>query len=86
MKLEEICIQLCQGGVSAWCTDKPCIVDSAPDHVVVVAFQKETIIPVVVPESHAGIMGAPQWHYSSFEFDECRRGAQSVKQGKSDHY
>ena len=35
MKLEEVCIQLCQGGVSAWCTDMSCIVDSVPDHVVV---------------------------------------------------
>ena len=42
-------------------------------------------LPVFVPEPHAGIMGVPQWHYSSFEFDEHRRGAQRVKQGKSDH-
>ena len=51
MKLEEIFIQLCQGAVSAWCTEKPCIVDSVPDHVVVVAFQKlVACIPVVVQE------------------------------------
>ena len=49
MKLEMVCIQLCQGAVSAWCTDKPCIVDSVPDHMVVVAFQKlAAFIPVVV--------------------------------------
>ena len=51
MKLEMVCIQLCQGAVSAWCTDKPCIVDSVPDHMVVVAFQKlAAFIPVVVQE------------------------------------
>ena len=51
MKLEMVCFQLCQGGVSAWCTDKPCMVDSVPDHVVVMAFQKHVaFIPVVVPE------------------------------------
>ena len=51
MKLEEVCIQLCQGAVSAWCTEKPCIVDSVPDHMVVVAFQKlAAFIPVVVQE------------------------------------
>ena len=51
MKLEMFCIQLCQGAVSAWCTEKPCIVDSAPDHMVVVAFQKlAAFIPVVVQE------------------------------------
>ena len=51
MKLEMVCIQLCQGAVSAWCTDKPCIVDSVPDHMVVVAFQEHvTFLPVVVPE------------------------------------
>ena len=51
MKLEEVCIQLCQGGVSVGCTDKPCIVDSVPDHMVVVAFQKlAAFIPVVVQE------------------------------------
>ena len=49
MKLEMICIQLCQGAVSVGCTDKPCIVDSVPDHMVVVAFQKlAAFIPVVV--------------------------------------
>ena len=49
MKLEMVCIQLCQGAVSAWCTDKPYIVDSVPDHMVVVAFQKlAAFIPVVV--------------------------------------
>ena len=49
MKLEEVCIQLCQGAVSAWCAEKPCIVDSVPDHMVVVAFQKlAAFIPVVV--------------------------------------
>ena len=52
MKLEEVCIQLCQGAVSAWCTNKPCIVDSVPDHMVVVVFQKlAACIPVVVQES-----------------------------------
>ena len=51
MKLEEVCIQLCQGAVSAWCTDKPYIVDSVPDHMIVVAFQKlAAFIPVVVQE------------------------------------
>ena len=51
MKLEEVCIQLCQGAVSAWCTDKPCIVDSVPDHMVVVVFQElVAFIPVVVQE------------------------------------
>ena len=51
MKLEMVCIQLCQGAVSAWCTDKPYIVDSVPDHMVVVAFQKlAAFIPVVVQE------------------------------------
>ena len=51
MKLEVVCIQLCQGAVSAWCTDKPCIVDSVPDHMVVVVFQKlAACIPVVVQE------------------------------------
>ena len=49
MKLEMVCIQLCQGAVSAWCTDKPYIVGSVPDHMVVVAFQKlAAFIPVVV--------------------------------------
>ena len=55
MKLEMICIQLCQGAVSVGCTDKPCIVDSVPDHMVVVAFQKlAAFIPVVVqkPNHH----------------------------------
>ena len=51
MKLEDDCIQLCQGGVSTWYTDKPCMVDSVPDHVVVMTFQKHvTLVPVVVPE------------------------------------
>ena len=51
MKLEMVCIQLCQGAVSAWCAEKPCIVDSVPDHMVVVAFQEHvTFLPVVVPE------------------------------------
>ena len=51
MKLEEVCIQLCQGGVSVGCTDKPCIVDSVPDHMVVVVFQKlVACIPVVVQD------------------------------------
>ena len=44
MKLEMVCIQLCQGAVSAWCTDKPCIVDSVPDHMVVVAYQEHVNI------------------------------------------
>ena len=49
MKLEMVCFQLCQGGVSAWCTEKPYIVDSVPDHMIVVAFQKlAAFIPVVV--------------------------------------
>ena len=49
MKLEMVCIQLCQGAVSVGCTDKPYIVDSVPDHMVVVAFQKlAAFIPVVV--------------------------------------
>ena len=53
MKLEMVCIQLCQGAVSAWCTDKPCKVGSVPDHMVVVAFQKlAAFIPVVVQEPH----------------------------------
>ena len=57
MKLELICIQLCQGAVSVGCTDKPCIVDSVPDHMVVVAFQKlAAFIPVVVQEP--GAIGA----------------------------
>ena len=52
MKLEEVCIQLCQGAVSAWCAEKPCIVDSVPDHMVVVAFQKlAAFIPVVVQKT-----------------------------------
>ena len=52
MKLEMICIQLCQGAVSVGCTDKPCIVDSVPDHMVVVAFQKlAAFIPVVVQKT-----------------------------------
>ena len=51
MKLEMVCIQLCQGAVSVGCTDKPCIVDSVPDHMVVVAFQElAAFIPVVVQE------------------------------------
>ena len=51
MKLEMVCIQLCQGAVSVGCTDKPYIVDSVPDHMVVVAFQKlAAFIPVVVQE------------------------------------
>ena len=55
MKLEMVCIQLCQGAVSAWCTDKPYIVDSVPDHMVVVAFQKlAAFIPVVVQEPPKG--------------------------------
>ena len=55
MKLEMVCIQLCQGAVSAWCTDKPYIVDSVPDHMVVVAFQKlAAFIPVVVQEPGEG--------------------------------
>lgn len=29
-------IQLCQRGLSTWCTDMPCIVDCVPDHMVVV--------------------------------------------------
>ena len=54
MKVEMVCIQLCQGTVSAWCTDKPYIVDSVPDHMVVVAFQKlAAFIPVVVQEPMA---------------------------------
>ena len=56
MKLEEVCIQLCQGAVSAWCTDKPYIVDSVPDHVVVVAFQKlAAFVPVVVQKSSGNV-------------------------------
>ena len=112
MKLEMVCIQLCQGAVSAWCTDKPCIVDSVPDHMVVVAFQKlAAFLPVIVQEPsgeayerrvralqgegqgfpltfvcfHASIVGASQGHYSSFELGEHRRGAQSVKHGRSDY-
>ena len=57
MKLEMVCIQLCQGAVSAWCTDKPCKVGSVPDHMVVVAFQKlAAFIPVVVQEPHNCIL------------------------------
>ena len=57
MKLEMVCIQLCQGAVSTWCTDKPCIVDSVPDHTAVVAFQKlAAFIPVVVQEPYN-----PRW-------------------------
>ena len=56
MKLEMVCIQLCQGAVSAWCAEKPCIVDSVPDHVVVVAFQElAAFIPVVVQEPFPAI-------------------------------
>ena len=56
MKLEMVCIQLCQGAVSAWCTDKPCKVGSVPDHMVVVAFQKlAAFIPVVVQEPEDGV-------------------------------
>ena len=55
MKLEMVCIQLCQGAVSVGCTDKPYIVDSVPDHMVVVAFQKlAAFIPVVVQEPGLG--------------------------------
>ena len=54
MKLEMVCIQLCQGAVSVGCTDKPYIVDSVPDHMVVVAFQKlAAFIPVVVQKPHS---------------------------------
>ena len=57
MKLEEVCIQLCQGAVSAWCTDKPYIVDSVPDHMIVVAFQKlAAFIPVVVQEPQPSLL------------------------------
>ena len=60
MKLEMVCIQLCQGAVSAWCTDKPCIVDSVPDHMVVVAFQKlAAFIPVVVQEPNHMVFTPP---------------------------
>ena len=62
MKLEMICIQLCQGAVSVGCTDKPCIVDSVPDHMVVVAFQKlAAFIPVVVQEPSL-LMPSPERH------------------------
>ena len=58
MKLEMVCIQLCQGGISAWCTDKSCIVGSVLYHVVVVAFQKRAAyISVVVQDQHGLIMG-----------------------------
>ena len=57
MKLEMVCIQLCQGAVSVGCTDKPYIVDSVPDHMVVVAFQKlAAFIPVVVQEPYLTCM------------------------------
>ena len=57
MKLDMVCIQLCQGAVSAWCTDKPYIVDSVPDHMVVVAFQKlAAFIPVVVQKPSSLVM------------------------------
>ena len=60
MKLEMVCIQLCQGAVSVGCTDKPCIVDSVPDHMVVVAFQKlAAFIPVVVQEPS----GRVKWNW-----------------------
>ena len=63
MKLEEVCIQLCQGAVSAWCTDKPCIVDSVPDHMVVVAFQKiAAFIPVVVQKPHIPVANDQNSH------------------------
>ena len=66
MKLDMVCIQLCQGAVSAWCTDKPCIVDSVPDHMVVVAFQKlAAFIPVVVQEPHEGILFFIEWRKHS---------------------
>ena len=56
MKLEMVCIQLCQGAVSVGCTDKPYIVDSVPDHMVVVAFQKlAAFIPVVVQKPWANL-------------------------------
>ena len=59
MKLEMVCIQLCQGAVSVGCTDKPYIVDSVPDHMVVVAFQKlAACIPVVVQKPHSGVYSA----------------------------
>ena len=60
MKLEMVCIQLCQGAVSVGCTDKPYIVDSVPDHMVVVAFQKlAAFIPVVVQEPYECPVPAP---------------------------
>ena len=62
MKLEMVCIQLCQGAVSVGCTDKPYIVDSVPDHMVVVAFQKlAAFIPVVVQEPFAQFEITPIW-------------------------
>ena len=63
MKLEMVCIQLCQGAVSVGCTDKPYIVDSVPDHMVVVAFQKlAAFIPVVVQEPlMRELVGKSQW-------------------------
>ena len=70
MKLEMVCIQLCQGAVSAWCTDKPCKVGSVPDHMVVVAFQKlAAFIPVVVQEpfQHT-IFSQKQIHWSHVLF------------------
>lgn len=58
MKLEDDCNQLCQGGVSTWCTDKSCIVGSVLYHVVVVALQKRVAyISVVVQDLHGSIMG-----------------------------
>lgn len=49
MKVEKVYNQLCQRGVSVWCTDMPCIVDSVPDHMIVVAFQEHVaFLPVVV--------------------------------------
>ena len=58
MKQEGVCIQLCQGGISAWSIDKSCIVGSVLYHVVVVVFQKRVAyISVVVQDLHGSIMG-----------------------------
>ena len=67
MKLEMVCIQLCQGAVSVGCTDKPYIVDSVPDHMVVVAFQKlAAFIPVVVQKPFINTSSSPSSSTTSF--------------------
>ena len=73
MKLEMVCIQLCQGAVSAWCTDKPYIVDSVPDHMVVVAFQKlAAFIPVVVQNTGGSAWLVMTDHYDLFQIVPVR--------------